>query len=154
MFVRLDNTVGIESVLNRRGKALEVWKRGNAVAFDNCNLYRGRRKLPMPHLRYNRASPDRLQLSSPEFYAACSASPPPPLSLVFGSGALKSQEELFSRLHQQREAAGRSAARAVQTPGTGEEIKRGSLGGSDGKQLLKKREEMYLQRLEVSGQCL
>lgn len=103
-----------------------------------------------PHLRYHRASYDRLQLSSPEFYATCSASPPPPLSLVFGSGALKSQEELFSRLHQQRVAARCSAARAVQRPGTGEEIKRGSPGDSNGK----KREELYLRRLEVSGQWL
>ncbi|CAM9896948.1 unnamed protein product [Ectocarpus fasciculatus] len=77
-----------------------------------------------------------LKLSSPEFYTACSASPPPPLSLVFGSIALASRVEIFERLRLLRAAAGQSAAREIRARAAEIEMKTGMTCGGGGEQLL------------------
>lgn len=84
------------------------------------------------------------QLSSPEFYTACAASPPPPLSLVFGSRDLASREAVFTRLSLLRAAAGRSAARGVRARAVQEEMRK----RTGGAQLLKG-EKSALRMLEV-----
>lgn len=76
------------------------------------------------------------QLSSPEFFASCSVSPPPPLSLVFDSGALEFREAVFARLALLQQAGGRSAVREIRVRVAEEELTRGSeLGGTTTKQI-------------------
>eukprot|EP00752_Nemacystus_decipiens_P001949 g1876.t1 len=77
-----------------------------------------------------------LKLSSPEFYAACSASPPPPLSLVFGARALASRLAVFERLRLLRTVAGRSAAREIRARVAGKEVRKGMASGVGSEQLL------------------
>lgn len=90
----------------------------------------------------------RRQLSSPGFYAACSASPPPPLSLVFGAGALASRMAVFERLGLLRAAAGRSASREVRARVAEKEVRKGMASGVGSEQLLAG-EKSALGKLEV-----
>ncbi|CAM9476924.1 unnamed protein product [Ectocarpus sp. 4 AP-2014] len=77
-----------------------------------------------------------LKLSSPEFYTACSASPPPPLSLVFGARALASRVAIFERLRLLRAAAGQSAAHESRARVAEKEMKTGMTRGGGSEQLL------------------
>ncbi|CAB1112702.1 unnamed protein product [Ectocarpus sp. CCAP 1310/34] len=77
-----------------------------------------------------------LKLSSPEFYTACSASPPPPLSLEFGSRALASRVAIFERLRLLRAAAGQSAAREIRARVAEKEMKTGMTRGGGSEQLV------------------
>lgn len=102
-----------------------------------------------PPTRFSRPATDpRCQLSSPEFYAACSASPPPPLSLVFGESALTSRMAVFERLRLLRAAAGRSAARDIRARVAEKEVRKGMASGVGGEQLLAG-EKSALGKLEV-----
>lgn len=76
------------------------------------------------------------QLSSPEFYATCAASPPPPLSLLFGTRALASRVAVFTRLSLLRAVSGRSAAREVRARATELEMRKGMEGRTRSERLL------------------
>lgn len=95
-----------------------------------------------------RTSSAHLQLSSPEFYAACAASPAPPLSLVFGSRGLASRQAVFMRLSLLRAAAGGSAAREIRATAAETGIKREAERGTVTEHLMEK-EQSALEMLEV-----
>lgn len=88
------------------------------------------------------------QLSSPGFYAACSASPPPPLSLVYGADALASRRGVFERLRLLQVAAGRSAAREIRARAAEKKVREGMASGSGSAALLAG-EKTALGKLEV-----
>lgn len=93
------------------------------------------------------------QLSSLGFYAACAASPPPPLTLVFGSRALASRVAVFSRLSLLREVAGRSVVREYRARTAEEELRKGAKGGRGGEKMLEE-EKSALGALDVSKRRL
>lgn len=84
---------------------------------------------------------------------ACSASPPPPLSLVFGSRELASRVAVFTRLSLLRAAAGRSAVRELRARAVEEEMKKEKEEGAGREQLLEE-EKSALVMLEVHFFCI